>query len=162
LATVESEQITGSLRFLLGLVALKYVQQRLTRPTSLRLLGLFEEGRRNPAVKHLARLGEQMYVQTRPKEDIEYLTAIAGEEHYHYTQEDLMTYAEELLQEGREKGKLEDKRNILTRLLSRRFDLTEAERELIASSDDPDALDAALDEFAVASEKASVLNKLRP
>jgi flagellar biosynthesis/type III secretory pathway protein FliH len=108
-------------------------------------------------------------------------TAIAGEEHYHYTQEDLMTYAEELLQEGMgkgleqglergleqglergiQKGQLQDKRDVLTRLLSRRFELTDAERELIASSDDPDALDAALDEFAVASEKASVLSKLR-
>jgi flagellar biosynthesis/type III secretory pathway protein FliH len=108
-------------------------------------------------------------------------TAIAGEEHYHYTQEDLMTYAEELLQEGMEKGlekglergleqglergiqkgQLQGKKDVLTRLLSRRFELTEAERDLIASSDDPDALDAALDQFAVATEKASVLSKLR-
>jgi hypothetical protein len=91
-------------------------------------------------------------------------TAIADEEHYHYTQEDLMTYAEELLQEGMEKGiqkgRLQDKRSVLIRQLSRRFELTDAERELIASSDDPDALDAALDEVVVATDKAGVLSKL--
>jgi hypothetical protein len=88
-------------------------------------------------------------------------TAIAGEEHYHYTQEDLMTYAEELLQQGIQKGQLQSKRSILTRQLTRRFELTDAERELIASSDDPDALDAALDELVVATDKASVLRHLQ-
>jgi hypothetical protein len=101
-----------------------------------------------------------MYVQTRPREDIEYLTAIAAEAHYDSTEEDLMTYAEELLQEGIKEGELQGKRNILMRQLTRRFELTDAERDLIAEYDDPDALDAALDEIVVATDKFQVLSKL--
>ena len=87
-----------------------------------------------------------------------------------------MTYAEELLQEGLEKGiergiergmergikrgALDDKRSVLTRQLSRRFSLTENERGRIASCEDPDALDAALDEIIVAETKEAVLAKL--
>ena len=75
-----------------------------------------------------------------------------------------MTYAEEPLQEGLEKGiergALAGKRSVLTRQLSRRFSLTEDERGRIASCEDPDALDAALDEFVVAETKEAVLAKL--
>ena len=79
-----------------------------------------------------------------------------------------MTYAEELLQEGLEKGleeglekgALADKRAVLIRLVSRRFSLGDAERRRIESCDDPAALDAALDEFAVADSKDAVLAKL--
>ena len=107
---------------------------------------------------------QRLYVQTRSREEIEYLTAIAAEAHYDSTEEDLMTYAEELLQEGVakgiRKGELQEKRNVLTRQLSRRFELTDAERDLIATCEDPDALDAALDEIVVATEKSQVLSKL--
>ena len=79
-----------------------------------------------------------------------------------------MTYAEELLQEGLEKGleeglekgALADKRAVLIRLVSRRFSLGEDERRRIESCEDPAALDAALDEFAVADSKDAVLAKL--
>ena len=52
------------------------------------------------------------------------------------------------------------KRATLLRLVSRKFTVTDAERERILSCDDSAALDAALDEFALADEKASVLSKL--
>ena len=160
LATINPEQVNGSLRFMLGLISLKYVQQRLETTAARRLLRLLDAGRQDPATTDLARLAEQMYVQTRSREDIEYLTAIAAEAHYDSTEEDLMTYAEELLQEGIKEGALQDKRNVLIRLLTRRFELTDAERDLIAEYDDPAALDAALDEFALATDKSQVLSKL--
>ncbi|MFW6261418.1 MAG: hypothetical protein ACOC6J_07525 [Spirochaetota bacterium] len=71
-----------------------------------------------------------------------------------------MTYAEELLQEGLEKGALADKRAVLIRLVSRRFSLGETERRRIESCDDPAALDAALDEVVTADSKDAVLAKL--
>jgi len=180
LATIDADQIIGSLRFVLALVSLKYVQQKLERAVARRLVSLFDQGRGDPAVADLAQLAERLYVQTRSREEIEYLTAMAAEAHYDSTEEDLMTYAEELLQEGMEKGleqglekgiekgiergirkgELQDKQNVLARQLSRRFDLTDPERELIATSEDPVALDAALDEIVIATEKQQVLVKL--
>ena len=64
------------------------------------------------------------------------------------------------LQKGLERGAIHGRRSILTRLLSRRFSLTEDERRRIASCEDTDALDAALDEFVVAETKEAVLAKL--
>jgi predicted transposase/invertase (TIGR01784 family) len=160
LATVPAEQVAGSLRFMLGLLSLKYVRHAIEDTVARRLVSLFDAGRRDPEVSDLARLAEQMYVQTRSREDIEYLTAIAGEAHYEVAEEDLMTYAEELLKEGMEKGELREKRAVLARLLTRRFTLTDAERDRITSCGRPDALDAALDEFVVATEKQQVLSKL--
>ncbi|MFP4551813.1 MAG: Rpn family recombination-promoting nuclease/putative transposase, partial [Spirochaetales bacterium] len=104
LETIEPDQITGTLRFVLALVSLKYVQQKLEEAEARRLVALFEAGRRDPEAAELAQLAERLYVQTRSREEIEYLTAIAAEAHYESTEEDLMTYAEELLQEGMEKG----------------------------------------------------------
>ena len=164
LAIIEPDQITGSLRFVLALASLKYVQQKLEERVARRLVSLFDKGRRDPEVADLAQLAERLYVQTRSREEIEHLTAIAAEAHYDSTEEDLMTYAEELLKEGMakgiRKGELQDKQNVLTRQLSRRFELTDAERNLIATCEDPDALDAALDEIVVATEKSQVLSKL--
>ena len=83
-----------------------------------------------------------------------------------------MTYAEELLREGREEGlqegreegrqegELREKRAVLVRLLSRKFSLTRDERQRILSSNDPAALDAALDEVVTAEDKDGVLGKL--
>ena len=71
-----------------------------------------------------------------------------------------MTFAQEMLEKGVEKGSLESRRETLTRLVDRKFGLTDTERERILSCDDPAALDAALDEFALADDKPAVLNKL--
>ena len=164
LSTLSPDQIAGSLRFVLAAIALKYVQQRLEETAARRLIELFHAGGEARETAGLTRLAEQLYVQTRRREDVERLTAIAAESRYTSTEEDLMTYAEELLQEGLEKGikegELQDKRNVLMRQLTRRFEMTEAERQLIANSDDPKALDAALDEFATATEKTQVLSNL--
>ena len=71
-----------------------------------------------------------------------------------------MTYAEELVQEGLERGELQNKQRVLIRQLAKRFGLSDHEREHIESCEDRVALDAALDEFAVAESKEAVLAKL--
>ena len=79
-----------------------------------------------------------------------------------------MTYGEELLQEGLEKGleqgidqgELIMQHAVLTRLLDRKFGVSDAERARIEACKDRDALDAALDEIVVANSKSAVLSKL--
>ena len=77
-----------------------------------------------------------------------------------------MTYAEELLKEGLEQGleqgELRDKQQVLARLVTKRFGLSDAERNDIESCGDRDALDAALDEIVAAQAKEAVLAKLGP
>ena len=71
-----------------------------------------------------------------------------------------MTFAQEMVEKGVEKGSLQRSRDVLVRLVDRKFTLTDSERDRILSCDDSAALDAALDEFALADDKASVLSKL--
>ncbi|MGM0675574.1 MAG: hypothetical protein ACQETQ_12845 [Spirochaetota bacterium] len=71
-----------------------------------------------------------------------------------------MTYAEELKTKGREEGRVTEKQDVLIRLLSRKFGLTDAERQRIRGVEDTERLDAALDELVVAETKEAVLEKL--
>jgi hypothetical protein len=87
--------------------------------------------------------------------------AEAARRRYHDSEEDLMTYGEMLKTKGREEGRVIDKQDVLIRLLSRKFSLSDAERESIRGVEDPDRLDAALDELVVAETKQAVLEKLQ-
>ena len=82
--------------------------------------------------------------------------AAASRKGYHEVAVSYVTYAEELL----EQGSLRRSRDILARLLSRKFGLTDAERQFIMVCEDPNALDAALDEIIEADSKSVVLAKL--
>jgi flagellar biosynthesis/type III secretory pathway protein FliH len=102
--------------------------------------------------------------------------AEAAKRHYHDTEEDVMSYADVLkreglergiqeglqegLEEGRQEGRLQKTREVLIRLLDRKFSLTPADKQRIQSTQDPAALDAALDEIVVADTKEAVLAKL--
>jgi predicted transposase YdaD len=63
---------------------------------------------------------------------------------------------------GAEIGRIEDKQEVLIRLVERKFGITEEERKSIRSHMDPDALDAALDAIVTARTKATVLRHLLP
>jgi predicted transposase/invertase (TIGR01784 family) len=76
-------------------------------------------------------------------------------------EEVFMTTGEKLIQEGIVKGTILDKQHVLMKQLSRKFGLTEAEKELITSVSDPHLLDSALDEFVFADTKEKVLQSLR-
>lgn len=56
-----------------------------------------------------------------------------------------------------EKARLEDKRDILIRLLKLKFSLTDQERNTILSTEDTDKLDSAIDAFVFAETKDEVL-----
>ena len=97
------------------------------------------------------------FLQTKSAEEIDIFIAEAARRRYTDSEEDLMTYAEELKTEGRREGRVTDKQDVLIRQLSRKFDVSDAEREMIRGVEDPDRLDAALDELVVAEMKEAVL-----
>ena len=76
-----------------------------------------------------------------------------------------MTYAELIMEDGKEEGihegELLARRATLARLVARRFGLSDRERARIDSCRDPAALDAAIDAVIDAPAKAEVLSKLR-
>ncbi|MFP4490058.1 MAG: hypothetical protein ACLFNZ_01170, partial [Spirochaetaceae bacterium] len=61
---------------------------------------------------------------------------------------------------GETLGKLEEKQEIVKRQLSRKFGLSREEAEEIDRIENPQALDAALDEIIDAADKRQVLEKL--
>lgn len=63
--------------------------------------------------------------------------------------------------EGIEKGKFEEKKSSLYRLMNRKFQLNDADIEFINKCEDTVKLDNALDEILFADSKESVLNKLK-
>ncbi|TVQ28533.1 MAG: hypothetical protein EA382_01815 [Spirochaetaceae bacterium] len=172
LRTVPDDAITGSLRAVLGLVALKHVRLKLEDATAEILTELLHRAHADPTTRHLARVIEQVYVIVRSAEDVKRLMTAASRLGYYEVEGDYMTYAQELLAEGRteglkqgleqgmEKGSLQRSREVLIRLVNRKFGLTDAERERVMVCDDQNALDAALDEFALADTKAQVLARL--
>ncbi len=73
------------------------------------------------------------------------------------TREAIMTIADEL----RNEGALRTSRQMLVRQLSKKFGLTDAERELIENVDDVEKLGRAIDDFVFAQTKEEVLATLR-
>ncbi|MFW5745697.1 MAG: Rpn family recombination-promoting nuclease/putative transposase [Spirochaetota bacterium] len=159
LADLTEEQLIGSLRTITALLFLKYVKRSL-HEVGTQMLDLLRSARGDPGSREIYAFGLRTLAAVKEREEMEYLQTLARERRYHSVQEDEMTYAEELLQEGLEKGALADKRAVLIRLVSRRFSLGDAERRRIESCDDPAALDAALDEVVTADSKDAVLAKL--
>jgi hypothetical protein len=62
---------------------------------------------------------------------------------------------------GEKKGEIRDKQNVLIRLLSKKFELTQKEESFIKSVFNKDKLDKALDEILFAEKKEQVLNCLQ-
>ena len=168
LAEIPDEQITGSLRSVLGLLALKHVRLRLAERTAELLVELLHRAEQNPALRPLVELIERVYVATKSRTDVRRLLAAASRMRYHEVEDGMMTYGQELLKEGLEqgleqgleRGSLQRSREVLVRLAERRFGLSDDERERIMSCEEMHVLDAALDAFAVAQTKAEVLDCL--
>ncbi len=168
LADLPEDRLQGSLQTITGLVFLKYIKQRMTAQTARTLLEVMRRAVEDTNAAELAAICYQVYVQVKERSEMELLQTLAGENRYAEVREDVMTYAEELLQEGLqqgrqeglERGELQEKQHVLVRQLTTRFGLFEAEREHIESCEDRDALDAALDEIVVAESKEAVMAKL--
>ena len=160
LTEIPDERLTGSLWAVLGLVALKYSRLELEQAAVDRLTELLHRGEADPAVRHLVRVVQQIYAQVKSSEEMDGLVAAASRLGYHEVEGGYMTFAQEMLEKGVEKGSLQRSQEVLIRLVNRKFGLTDAEREHISRCDDQAALDAALDEILDAQAKAQVLAKL--
>ena len=108
------------------------------------------------SVRHLARIVEQIYVSVKSAEEVRRLVAAASRKGYHEVEVGCMTCGQELLKQG----SLRQSQDVLARQLSRKFGLTDAQRERIIACDDQSALDAALDGIIDADSKSVVLARL--
>jgi hypothetical protein len=168
LGGIPDDRITGSLRTVLGILALKYARRRMERSAMELLTELLHRAERDPAARQLARLVEQVYAQVKSAEEVRQLVAAASRKGYHEVEGGYMTYAQEMrreglqegLQEGRQQGSLQRSREVLARLMDRKFGLTDAERERIMGCEDELAMEAALDTILEAETKEQVLAML--
>jgi len=104
-------------------------------------------------------IGAMVYlIETSPPGSEHVILETMTEPHW---REAVKTLGDQLRKEGRIEGVLEDRREVLTRLLTKRFDLSDADRQLIAAADDAERLSTALDEIIDAESKDQVLAKLR-
>jgi predicted transposase/invertase (TIGR01784 family) len=169
LRNVRRERVSGAVHTAVGLLCLKYIQQRFSRKI-VRLL--LDELHRLPQDERSRRYTEAFYaaiVRLKEQEEIDLFVAQARAMRYRDSEEAVMTYGEKLLKEGLEKGiekglekgKLREKQEVLIRQMSRKFELSREEVELIERTDNSLALDAALDEIVMAESKEQVLEHLK-
>jgi predicted transposase/invertase (TIGR01784 family) len=165
LRNVRRERVSGAVHTAVGLLCLKYIQQRFSRKI-VRLL--LDELHRLPQDERSRRYTEAFYaaiVRLKEQEEIDLFVAQARAMRYRDSEEAVMTYGEKLLKEGLEKGlekgKLREKQEVLRRLMSKKFELSHEEASVIEHTEDIHALDAALDEIVMAESKEQVLEHLK-
>jgi hypothetical protein len=170
---VENHDLIGSVQTVVGLVVLKYIRKKFTREI-VRIL--VDQVRRLPADSELAKAVYSVLAAVKERREIEEFLARAREMRYTDIEEGVMTFAQEVREEGEKRGlekgekrglekgetlgKIKDKQEIVKRQLRKKFGLSEDEAEAIDRIDNTQALDAALDEIIDAEEKQQVLEKL--
>lgn len=171
LREIDEERLIGTIQTAAALVFFKYIKRDFTEEESApgRIL---EYLHRLPPGSEERYLFERVVAEVKNEEETGRFLAQSREKGYTDIEEEVMTFAEAKLNEGRKKGKqegieegrqegtLKDKRDVLKRLLNRKFDLSDEEAERIDGIEDLEALDAALDEIIDAEEKRQVMEKL--
>ncbi|OHD20510.1 MAG: hypothetical protein A2Y34_17940 [Spirochaetes bacterium GWC1_27_15] len=64
------------------------------------------------------------------------------------------------IEKGKEKGELLDKQNVLIKLITKKFGITDNEKELIKKTTDLEKLDIALEDILFIDNKDEILSKL--
>jgi predicted transposase/invertase (TIGR01784 family) len=164
LSEIPDNRIRGSLRTVLGILALKHARLHMERSAMELLTELLHRAEHDPAARPLARLVEQVYAQVKSAEEVRQLVAAASRKGYHEVEGGYMTYAQEMrregLQEGRQQGSLQHSREVLVRQMDRKFGLTDAERKRIMACEEQQAMETALDIILEAETKEQVLAML--
>ena len=161
IGAMEADALQGGIRTVVALLVLKYLSRRIDEQAAALLLDAMH---REALTPQLQAFFEPLYtalLEAKEQEEIEVLLAQARRRRYSDSEEALMTYGEQLRTEGKEEGRLRDKREVLVRLLSRKFAVSAADQRLIEGTEDAGLLDEALDEVVVAESKEAVLAKLR-
>ena len=65
------------------------------------------------------------------------------------------------IEKGKEEGELLDKQNVLIKLITKKFGITDNEKELIKKTTDLEKLDIALEDILFIDNKDEILGKLR-
>ena len=164
---VDERKLVGAIQTVAALVFFKYIKRDFTKDAQAagRIL---EYMHRLPADSDERRLFERVVAEVKNEEETERFLAESRERGYTEIEEDVMTFAEAKLQEGREKGRqegrqegtLKDKRDVVKRFLDRKFGLSEEEAAEIDRIEDLEVLDSAFDELIDAEEKRQVMEKL--
>ena len=145
---------------MLGILALKHARLRMERSAVELLTELLHRAERDPAVRQLARLVEQVYAQVKSAAEVRQLVAAASRKGYHEVEGGYMTYAQELHRDGLREGALQQSREVLARLVDRKFGLTDSERERIMGCEEQQTMEAALDIILEAESKEQILAML--
>lgn len=144
---------------------MKYLRKKFNKEI-VRIL--VKQIHRLPADSELAKATYTALAAVKERREIEEFLACAREMRYTDIEEGIMTFAQEVraegekigLEKGETLGKMEDKQEIVKRLIDRKFGLSRDEDEAIGRIEDLQALDAALDEIIEAKDKRQVLEKL--
>ena len=164
LARRKDSAFNGSVRTVVALLFLKYLSRRIDRAAAGVLLQAMHREPLTPELREFFQSCYRALAARKEAEEIAVLVEAAKSYGYPDTQEDLMTWEQEVKTKGRQEGislgQLRDKQDVLIRLLDRKFGIGEAERELIREVEDPVRLDAALDEILFAENRDAVLEKL--
>ena len=107
-------------------------------------------------------------IRFKAEEELQTFLQMAREMNYRDMEEDMKTYGQKLieegrvkgLEEGRDKGRVEGLQVSLKRQLNKKFGLETEESVKINQVKDPAKLEAALDEILTAETKQQVLEKL--
>jgi hypothetical protein len=160
LADLSLRQLRGSTRTLLGLIALRDIKRDFAELVLDELLDVMQRALSDPAARDLLIAVANAFVQTKEADELRILQTQTRNNRYTTVGERVMTAYEEAIKQGMEIGAMRSKREMVSRLVARRFGLEDAERRRIERCDDPDALDAAAEEVVVAETKKEVLSKL--
>ena len=169
IGAMEPDALQGGIRTVVALFVLKYLSRRIDEQAAAVLLDAMHREALTPQLRAFFEPLYTALLEAKEQEEIEVLLAQARLRRYSDSEEALMTYGEQLRtegrqegrEEGREEGLLRAKREVLVRLLSRRFAVSAADQRLIEATEDAGLLDEALDEVVVAESKEAVLTKLR-
>jgi len=158
---MEADALQGGVRTVVALLVLKYLSRRIDEQAAAALLDAMHREALTPQLRAFFEPLYTALLEAKEEEEIDLLLAQARRRRYSDSEEALMTYGEQLRTEGKEEGRLRDKREVLVRLLSRKFAVSAADQRLIEATEDAGLLDEALDELVVAESKETVLAKLR-
>lgn len=150
---IEDKQLLGSVQTVVGLLSLKYVKHRFTEGLVAFLL---RELHRLPRESSFLHEFYMTLIMFKAEEELQTFLQIARQLDYLDMEEDMRTYGQRMLKEGRVEG-LQDS---LKRQLKKKFGLAPEESVKINQVKDPALLEAALDEIITADEKQQVMEKL--
>jgi len=162
---IDDKRLIGSVQTVVGLLSLKYIKHRFTEGLVSYLL---QELHRLPRESSFLHEFYLTLIKFKAEEELQRFLQMAREMNYREMEEDMMTYGQRLLkegraeglQEGRNEGRVEGLQDSLKRQLKKKFGLETEESVKINQIKDSAKLEAALDEILTAETKQQVLEKL--